>query len=198
MGGPCVLAKPGKISDALTYFCQKQIMLLFDVGFVEIQGMATVIMFAFIFYLLTELRMIRRDMAQLQPASRGTNSALVLQAYERLTLLADRLSLKNLVSRLHSNSLNVAEFQLLLLENIRTEFEHNTTQQVYVNPEVWKALSKMKEQNIYIINQLAAGLPQQAPAVELSKQILEYASRDNAELSTIVLGAIQYEVKKLV
>ncbi len=173
-------------------------MLLFDVGFVEIQGMATVIIFAFLFYLMTELRMIRRDMARLQPTSRGTNSALPLQAYERLTLLADRLSLKNLVTRLHSTAFTVAEFQLLLLENIRHEYEHNTTQQVYVNPEVWKAVTNMKEQNIYIINHLAAGLPQDAPAVELSKLILEYASRENAELSTIVLDAIQYEVKKLV
>ena len=173
-------------------------MLLFEVGFVEIQGMATVIIFALLFYLMTELRMIRRDMAQLQPASRTTNSALPLQAYERLTLLADRLSLKNLVTRLHSAAFTVAEFQLLLLESIRTEFEHNTTQQVYVIPEVWKAITNMKEQNIYIINQLAAGLPQTAPAVELSKLILEYASRENAELSTIVLDAIQYEVKRLV
>ncbi|MDO9374951.1 MAG: hypothetical protein Q7T76_11050 [Ferruginibacter sp.] len=173
-------------------------MLLFEVGFVEIQGMATVIIFAFLFYLMTELRMIRRDMAQLQPAARTANSGLPLQAYERLTLLADRLSLKNLVTRLHSTEFSVAQLQMLLLENIRTEFEHNTTQQVYVNPEVWKAVNNMKEQNIYIINQLAAGLPPNAPAVELSKLILEYSSRENAELSNIVLDAIQYEVKKLV
>lgn len=173
-------------------------MLLFDIGFVEIQGMATVILFAFVFYLMTELRMIRRDMARLQPASRGDNSALPLQAYERLSLLTDRLSLKSLVTRLHSTALTVAELQITLLENIRNEYEHNITQQVYVNPDVWKAVTKMKEQNVYIINQLAAGLPKNAPAVELSKLILEYASNENAELNSIVLDAIQYEVKKLI
>lgn len=173
-------------------------MLLFEVGFVELQGMATVIIFGFLFYLSTELRTLRREIKTVQPTQRGDNSALQLQAYERLSLLTDRVSLKNLVSRLHSAAFTVAELQLVLLETIRNEFEHNITQQIYVNPEVWKAVSKMKEQNIYIINQLAAGLPQNAAAIELSKQILEYASKDNAELNSIVLDAIQYEVKKLV
>jgi hypothetical protein len=173
-------------------------MLLFEVGFVELQGMATVIIFGFLFYLLTELRMIRREMSVLQPASKAANSALPLQAYERLSLLTDRISLKNLVSRLHSTALTAADLQVALLETIRNEYEHNITQQNYVNPEVWKAVTKMKEQNTYIIHQLAMGLPQNTPAIELSKLILEYSARDNAELGPIVLDAIQYEVKKLV
>lgn len=173
-------------------------MLLFEVGFVEIQGMATVIIFALLFYLMTELRMLRRELKAVQPAPRANNSALQLQAYERLSLLADRLSLKNLVTRLHSTAFSAQDLQLVLTDSIRAEYEHNITQQNYVNPEVWKAISKMKEQNIYIINHLAMSLPQNASSLDLGKVILEYASRENAELSDIVLDAIQYEVKKLV
>jgi hypothetical protein len=55
---------------------------------------------------------------------------LPLQAYERLSLLADRLSLKNLVTRLHSTAFTAAELHALLLESIRNEYEHNITQQV--------------------------------------------------------------------
>ena len=172
-------------------------MLLFDVGFVELQGIATVIIFGLIFYLLTELRMIRTEMRAIKPIERG-NTMLPLQAYERLSLLADRLSLKNLVTRLHSTAFTAAELHALLLESIRNEYEHNITQQVYINPQVWKAVTNMKEQNIYIINQLADHLPQDASAMDLSKAILEYAGQENAELSSIVLDAIQYEVKKLV
>ena len=171
-------------------------MLLFEVGSVEIQGMATVILFGFIFFLMTELRMIKREMRAKQPATAG-NSPLQLQAYERLTLLADRITLKNLVARMHSTDLTAAELQAGLVETIRNEYEHNITQQIYINPEVWKAVTKMKEQNIFIINQLAAALPPQANAWELSNLILEYSSKNNAELNAIVLDAIQYEVKKL-
>ena len=53
-------------------------MLLFEVGFVEIQGMATVILFALCFYLLTELREIRRDLKLRQPASDKNNILSIL------------------------------------------------------------------------------------------------------------------------
>ena len=172
-------------------------MLLFEVGFNEIQGIVTVIIFGVLFYLLTELRMLRREIKAKQPATAGS-SPLPLQAYERLTILANRITLKNLVARMHSTVLNVAELQAGLVEAINNEYEHNVTQQIYINPDVWKAITKMKEQNIFIINQLAASLPQQANAIELSKLILEYSSNENSELSPVVLDAIQYEVKKLV
>jgi hypothetical protein len=67
-----------------------------------------------------------------------------------------------------------------------------------VNPEVWKAVTNLKDQNIYIINELAGSLPPNATALDLSRNILQYTTADNAELSSIVLNAIQYEVKKLV
>jgi hypothetical protein len=172
-------------------------MLLFEIGFVEIQGMATVILFGLIFYLMTDLRMLRREVRAKQPATAG-NSLMPLQAYERLTLLADRITLKNLVARMHSAVLTAAELQAGLVETIRNEYEHNITQQIYINPEVWKAVTKMKEQNIFIINQLADALPPRANALDLSNLILEYSSNNNAELAPIVLDAIQYEVKKLV
>ena len=172
-------------------------MLLFEVGFVELQGIATVILFGLVFYLIMELRTLKREIRAKQPATAG-NSLLPLQAYERLTLLADRISIKNLVTRMHSTSLTAAELQAGLVETIKSEYEHNITQQIYINPEVWKAVNNMKEQNVYIINQLASALPPQANAVDLSKLLLEYSATNNAELSSIVLDAIQYEVKKLV
>jgi hypothetical protein len=172
-------------------------MLLFDLGFVELLGITTVILFGLVFYLLTELRMLKRETRAKLPATAG-NSLLPLQAYERLTLLADRITLKNLVSRMHASVLTAAELQAGMVEAIRNEYEHNITQQIYINPEVWKAVTKMKEQNIFIISQLAAVLPPQANALDLSNMILEYSSNNNAELGPIVLDAIQYEVKKLV
>ena len=98
---------------------------------------------------------------------------------------------------MHSTILTAAELQAGLIETIRSEYEHNITQQIYINAEVWKAVTNLKEQNIFIINQLATVLAPQANAIELSKLILEYCSNNNAELSQLVLDAIQFEVKKL-
>jgi hypothetical protein len=65
-----------------------------------------------------------------------------------------------------------------------------------VSVDLWKAVTNLRDQNSYIINQIAAMLPQQANAVELTKRLLEYASNEKAELSPIVLDAIQFEAKK--
>ncbi len=160
-------------------------------------GIVLVLMLGVIVFLMTEFKTLKTTVDQKRPVATD-NSLLRLQAYERLTLLANRISLKNLVTRMHDTQFSARELAAGLIETIRTEFEHNLTQQNYVNPEVWKAVTKLKEQNIYIINELTASLPQDATALDCSRAILQYTTADNAELSTIVLNAIQYEVKKLV
>ncbi len=122
---------------------------------------------------------------------------LKLQALERFTLYADRSSLKNLVSRTPSSGITVVDLQLALLETLRSEYEYNVSQQIYISPEMWKAIGNLKEQNIFIINQIAATLPSDANAIELSKRILEYVASTNAELNTVVLSALQFEAKRL-
>ena len=62
---------------------------------------------------------------------------------------------------------------------------------------MWKAISNLKDQNIFIIHHIAATLPPNAAAIELSRRLLEYAANPNAELSPIVLDALQYEAKKI-
>ena len=181
----------------MPYFCKK-IMLLFEVGFVELQGIATVIIFGLLFYLLTELRSIQASLKTGQPGAPAGNGQLALQAYERLSLLTDRVSLKHLVTRMHTPGLTVRELQAGMVETIRAEFEHNITQQMYIKAEVWKAITNMKDQNMFIINQLAAGLPPEADGLDLSKKILSYSDNNNAELGQMVLDAIRYEVKKLI
>ena len=124
---------------------------------------------------------------------------LKLQAYERLTLYTERAGLKNLVSRTSLDSFGetAAAMHSLLVENLKSEYEYNVSQQIYVSKEVWNAVTKLKDQNIYIINQLAATLPHTASSLDLSKTILEYSMTNNAELNAIVLEAISYEAKKV-
>jgi hypothetical protein len=122
---------------------------------------------------------------------------LRLQALERFTLYADRSSLKNLITRTSAAGMTVVDLQLALLETLRTEYEYNVSQQIYISPDMWKAIGNLKEQNIFIINQIAATLPSEANAIELSKRILEYVASTNAELNTLVLSALQFEAKKL-
>jgi len=91
----------------------------------------------------------------------------------------------------------VVDLQIALLDALRSEYEYNASQQIYVTPPMWKAIGNLKEQNIFIINQIAATLPSQASGIELSKRLLEYVATTNAELSSTVLSALQFEAKKI-
>ena len=123
---------------------------------------------------------------------------LRLQAYERLALLAERISLNNLISRLPHAGISAKQMQHALVDAIKTEYEYNISQQIYVSPEAWRAVNNLKEQNIYIVNQLTATLPFQASAMDLNKQIIDYLmSNPKASLHTIVLEAINFEAKKI-
>lgn len=123
---------------------------------------------------------------------------LRLQAYERLTLLAERIALQNLISRIPNTGVSAKQMQAALVEAIKTEYEYNISQQVYVSPEAWRAVNNLKEQNIYIVNQLTATLPFQASAMDLNKQIIDYLmSNPKASLHTIVLEALNFEAKKI-
>ena len=164
---------------------------------IVITGIVLVLALGILVYILSELKTLKSTIDTKRPAA-ADNSLMRLQAYERLTILTDRISLKNLVTRMHDTQFTANELAAGLIETIRTEYEHNITQQNYVNPEVWKALTNLKEQNIYIINEIVATLPQHSTALDCSRILLQYASSDNAELGSIVLSAIQYEVKKLI
>jgi hypothetical protein len=123
---------------------------------------------------------------------------LQLQAYERLILLSERIALPSVVNRLNSQGLSSKEMQGLLTETIRQEFEHNITQQIYVSQEAWDAVKNLKEQNIFIINQVASFLPPQSTATDLSKSLLEMMVQNpKASLHGVVAEVLSYEAKKV-
>jgi hypothetical protein len=123
---------------------------------------------------------------------------LQLQAYERLTLLTDRIAIPNLVNRVNQPGLSARDMQLLLTQSVRQEFEHNITQQIYVSSEAWDAVRNLKEQNLLIINQVASYLPQEATGLDLNKALLEVLVQNpKSSLHNIVSDALSYEAKKL-
>ncbi len=171
-------------------------MILLDVDATAIQIAGTFVFFIAIAWLLAEFKGMKDEIKERLGINNETIK-LRLQAYERLTLYTERAKLKNLVSRLHTENASAAKLHLDLLQTLNSEYEYNISQQIYVSLEMWKAITKLKDQNIFIINQVAATLPADAPAMDLSKALLEYSMQDNAELNKIVLDALNFEAKKI-
>jgi len=127
----------------------------------------------------------------------GSNG-IQLQAYERLTLLVDRIAIPNLISRSPYDGLSAREMQLILTKGIRDEFDYNITQQIYITPETWNAVKNLKEKNLLTINQIAAVLPPTASGLDLNRALLEFLMNNSkSNLHELVSEALSYEAKKL-
>ncbi|HSV11861.1 MAG TPA: hypothetical protein VLI68_13890 [Hanamia sp.] len=155
-----------------------------------------VLLLAFI-WILTEVSAMKKELDE-RKSNEPDILKLRLQAYERITLLTERIALQNLLSRNTNSGLTCRQMQMTLIDSIKQEYDYNISQQIYVSTEVWRAVNNLKEQNIYIINQLASTLPAQASGMDLNKHIVDYLiNNSNASLHSIVLDAINFEAKKL-
>lgn len=171
-------------------------IFLIEFNFRYIEMGVILVLLAVMGILLFEFRNMKEQIRERMGINNETIK-LRLQALERLTVFAERNGLKNLVGRVESMHMSAPSLHATLIENIKTEYEYNISQQIYVSPEVWSAVTRLKDQNIYIINQLAATLPFDATAMDLGKRILEYSMMKDAELNHIVLDALQFEAKKI-
>jgi hypothetical protein len=123
---------------------------------------------------------------------------LRLQAYERLVLLAERIALPNLISRLSQPGLSARDMHFLLLESIKQEYEYNASQQIYVSEAAWDAIRSLRDQNLLMINSIAKSLPPEATATELSKRLMEaMMQEEKAAIHTYTTNTLNSEAKKI-
>lgn len=148
-------------------------------------------------WLLTEFSSLKKS-ANNVPMGSPETLKLRLQAYERVTVLAERMSLQNIISRTPNDGLSYRQMQRVLIESIKQEYEYNISQQVYVSNDLWTAICNLKDQNIYVINQIAANLSVHASGVDLNKRILDYVVNDSkGQMHKLVLEAINFEAKTI-
>ena len=102
---------------------------------------------------------------------------LRLQAYERLALFIDRINPVNLLVRLNDQSYSAGELHYLIVKEIRNEYQHNITQQIYVSNTSWEIVKRVKNDTVSLFNNALKALPPQANSLEFGKLVLEQISR---------------------
>lgn len=107
-----------------------------------------------------------------------------LQAYERLTVFLERIALHNLLPRVRKAEMNVGDFRMSLINNIRMEYEHNISQQIYISTEAWAMIRAAKEEIISIINRNAMELLPELPGIELHKKIIAELAETEEDIIT--------------
>lgn len=118
-------------------------------------------------------------------------------AYQRIVLLLERISLNNLVMRLNITNKNAIFFQTELLNNIRNEYDHNVAQQIFISVPLWEIITKSKEETIKIINVAARQIKKDATAMDLSGKIFEIVGKLDELPTEIAIKALKDEFQKL-
>lgn len=127
----------------------------------------------------------------------GKVTPVRLQAYERLALLLERIAPQSLLMRVSPHELNASDYHQQLLAQIRQEFEHNLSQQIYVSPILWETIRGARENLIGIINKSAEEIGNEVSALVLSKKIIEnYIDEENQAIE-IAMNELKKEVGRL-
>lgn len=147
-------------------------------------------------YLLIK-QFIDKEMRQQKHELLMNNQKLItpvrLQAYERIILLLERISPENLLTRVYSPGMTIKVFKLSLLQNIRSEFDHNLSQQIYISAESWEVIRLAKENMIKLLNIAATNLGPSAKANDLSRTILEMYIKVDAPPLKVAIEKLKNE-----
>ena len=121
-----------------------------------------------------------------------------LQAYERLALLLERTSPATMILGIITPGMLNIELQKELLSNIRKEFSHNISQQIYVSDELWNAILIVRENLLKIVNSMAAEIAPDAQATELAEQIISVYNSTSHSPTEQALALLKKEVRELI
>jgi hypothetical protein len=134
---------------------------------------------------------------ELKKAAQPIVLPLRFQAYERVCVFLERISPNNLVMRTHQSGVGARELQSALLTTIRSEFEHNISQQVFMSSQAWDITKNAKEEVIKIINISMSALPENATGIQLCKNIFEVVMKTEVQPTQRAMDFIKNEIKLL-
>jgi hypothetical protein len=127
-----------------------------------------------------------------------TVTPIKLQAYERIVLFLERISLESLLVRVSSSDMTSSQLHSTLLSTIRSEFEHNLSQQIYMSPQAWEVVRNARSNMIKIINSEVEKMPSNASGMALSKQLLERIMEMEKEPTRAAIDYIKNEVGRMI
>lgn len=145
-------------------------------------------------YLGHQSQVMARELAR---RSQDITTPLRLQAYERLSLLCERIDLPSLVIRVRPEGMKAGEYRLALLLAIQQEYEHNVTQQVYVSGQLWDIIKLARDDNMQVIEHANGQVSPQEEARKLAESILQVLAQRGESAPQKALQAIKREVATL-
>lgn len=120
---------------------------------------------------------------------------LRLQAYERMTLFLERISLTKLLVRISPISTDKMDYGNLIIDHVEQEFEHNLTQQIYMSDECWSIITTAKNATIQMIRKTI--ITEEIKDADALRNVLLNDLLDKQSPSNAALAYIKNEVSQM-
>lgn len=155
------------------------------------------IVFASTYYILRQYLNNQYQLKALELKSNYSLEAipLKLQAYERLLLFCERISIPNLIMRLKTRDMTVIELKNSMVISIQKEYEHNMAQQLYASHKLWDIITLAKNDIISFVSDQASSLSSDDNADALASKLLSSLNQLNTQPQDIAINAIKEEAK---
>lgn len=166
----------------------------FSSNFIQIVGIV-----GFVFFLVFfSSKMFGKNTSDTKQSSTKNDSMtqIRLQAYERMVLFLERIKPNNLLLRIGNIDTQSIDFQRLLLQEIREEYNHNLAQQIYMSQESWEYIQTAMQEVIVLINTSASEIPTDSAALNLSKKIFEKVLSAGKEPCQEAIIFLKKEIQK--
>ena len=146
--------------------------------------------------------MIKNDQDKRKQELILQNSRIVtpikLQAYERIVLFLERISLESLLLRVSTPDISAQQLHSAMLNAIRSEFEHNLSQQIYMSQQAWEVVRNARSNMIKIINSEAGNLTPDASGMAFSKKLLEKIMEIEQEPTRAAIDFVKAEIGRMI
>ena len=112
-------------------------------------------------------------------------------------MLLERMMPSQLIIRNVVPGASAADLQNSLIANIRQEFDHNLSQQLYISSHAWDLIKNARESVISEINSTADRLAPGAPATDLAQLLFQGEMENNNSTLYKALEFLKNEARQL-
>ncbi len=139
----------------------------------------------------------RRD-HELKKSVQSAITPLKLGAYERVVIFLERIHPDTLVVRVNKHGMTAQQLQIELVKTIKSEYEHNLSQQIYISHNAWELVKTAKEEIIKLINISATKVAHDNNSTELAMMVLNItANLDKRLPNEVALEYIKKEISQI-
>jgi hypothetical protein len=94
--------------------------------------------------------------------------------------------------------MSAIQLHQLVLAEIRLEYQHNISQQIYVSDSSWSVVKRIKDETIGIVSSALNALAPDASAMDLSKSVLTHlANLEDENPYDVAISLVKREIQSI-